>query len=88
MLKFSDESLLLYIQEWNKLKVKGRGPPARSSHSACCITDIHLDHHHPVLVVVGGDNGSSTFSDMWLLDVANKQWKKVSFMNSYIAPFA
>ena len=58
----------------------GERPPARSCHSANCITDIHLDHHHPVLVVAGGfAGGVSALSDVWLFDLANRQWNKVCF---------
>ena len=61
------------------MKVRGRKPPARSSHTASCITDIH-SVHHPVVVVVGGlGDGRTTLSDVWLLDVTNKQWKEVCF---------
>ena len=64
--------------------MKGWKPPARGFHSASCITDIHLDHH-PVLVVVGGyDGGVSALSDVWLFDLANRQWKKVCFFHSIL----
>ena len=60
-------------QNWNKLHTSGKKPPARSSHSACCITGAH-----PALMVVGGlGYDGRVFSDVWLLDVTDGSWSEV-----------
>ena len=65
-------------QHWSKLHISGRKPPARSSHSACCLSGTGS---HPSLMVVGGWDGSCVFSDVWLLDVADGSWKEVLYMH-------
>lgn len=48
-------------------------PPARSSHTACCIRG-----RHPVLVVVGGlGDGCIVYSDVWVLDIEEGIWTLV-----------
>ena len=62
------------------MDVRGKKPPVRNYHTASCISDIHSGHH-PWVVVVGGV-GLTTLSDVWLLDVTNKQWKEVCVVSS------
>ena len=67
--------LNMSMQRWTKLKVTGVKPSGRIYHAACGI----VGSQHPVLTVVGGnDNKGKTQSDVWLLDVDEGVWNKVS----------
>ena len=68
---------ILISQRWREIKTRGRKPAPRSHHTACCISDT-LTGHHPILIVVGGeDDQFQPLSDVWLLDVTNKFWNEV-----------
>ena len=62
-------------QYWTKVQIKGKKPAPRYYHTTLCIEDPHTGHH-PLLMVVGGYDGS-IFSDVWLLDVINGVWAEV-----------
>ena len=59
----------------------GNKPPARNSHTACCIAGPLTGQEHPLLMVVGGEgDGLKVFSDMWLLDVDKGVWSEVGML--------
>ena len=65
-------------QNWSKLQTSGKKPPAREFHSACCLTG-----DHPLVMVIGGWDGSRVFSDVWLLDVTDRLWSEVLHVHSH-----
>ena len=62
-------------QCWTKVQIKGNKPAPRMYHATLCIEEPHTGHH-PLLMVVGGYDGS-ILSDVWLLDVINGVWAEV-----------
>ena len=62
-------------QHWTKVQIKGKKPAPRFYHTTLCIEDPHTGHH-PLLMVVGGYDGS-ILSDVLLLDVINGVWTEV-----------
>ena len=62
-------------QHWTKIQIKEKKPSPRQNHTTLCIEDPHTGHH-PLLMVVGGFDGS-VLSDVWLLDVINGVWTEV-----------
>ena len=71
--------ILPISQHWSKLHISGKKPPARSSHTACCLSGTV---NHPFLIVVGGWDGTCVFSDVWLLDVADGSWSEVYYIHA------
>ena len=63
-------------QEWTKVQIKVKKPAPRNYHTTLCIEDPHTGHH-PLLMVVGGNDNGSILSDVWLLDVINGVWTEV-----------
>ena len=60
--------LNVFMQHWTKIGSEN-SPPARSSHTACCIAGPSQDKSTQVLVVIEGWGDGLMFSDVWLLDV-------------------
>ena len=60
--------------------VSGKKPPARDSHTACCIAGPLTGQEHPLLMIVGGWNAGTAFSDVWLLDVDKGVWSEVGML--------
>ena len=59
----------------------GKKPPARSYHTACCITGPLTGQEHPILMVVEGlGDRVKVFSDVWLLDVDKGVWSEVGVL--------
>jgi hypothetical protein len=52
---------------WKKLKPSGTKPAARESAS------VVYDSTHNVLIIFGGDSGSTSYNDVWILTNANGQ---------------
>ena len=69
------------MQHWTKLKVSGAKPPARNSHTTCCIAGPFTGQQHPVVAVINGNIGGPV-GDVWLLDVNSGVWSKVSTLYS------
>ena len=70
--------MCFFLQQWILLNVSG--PPTlsvRVSHTACCLAGLLTGQEHPLLLVVGGLEGSTTLNDIWLLDVDGRRWKQV-----------
>lgn len=67
------QTYLLLSQHWSKVRTTGKEPCTRYYHAACCISDAQ----HSLLMVVGGLNAFSVFSDVWLLDMAGGSWSEV-----------
>ena len=61
-------------------------PPARSSHTACCIAGPLTGQEHPILMVVGGWNVKKALSDVWLLDVDKWVWSEVGMLYLIVLP--
>lgn len=55
---------------WLLLEIFGEPPPPRVMHSAHASTLPGKDH----MIVFGGRNQDSIFSDLWLLDLNEKKW--------------
>ena len=74
--------LNMSLQHWTKVGSQKR-PPAKSSHTACCIAGPLTGQEHPLLLVVGGyGDGLKVFSDVWLLDVDKEVWSEVGMIVS------
>ena len=60
-------------------------PRARSYHAACCIHVADCTENPPLLIVVGGWDGFTIFSDVLLLDVTDWSWNEleVSILHHY-----
>ena len=72
--------MFILTQRWSEVNIRGRKPPVRSSHTACCISGSHPGDP-PVVVVVGGlSQSADTLSDVWLLDLAKGIWIEVCFL--------
>ena len=71
--------LNMSMQHWTKVST-GEKPPARCSHTACCIAGPLTGQEHSVLMVVGGWNGRKALSDVWLLDVDKGVWSEVGML--------
>ena len=62
-------------------------PPARDSHTACCIADPLTGQDHPLILVVGGRAGVwDVLSDVWLLDVDKGVWSEVGMLYLIVLP--
>ncbi len=64
------------MQHWSKVDSEGPCPVGRYFHSAACL-DYGGDN--PQLVVAGGTGGDvlMVLSDVWILDVNSRRWRKV-----------
>ena len=72
--------LNMSMQHWTKVASEKK-PPARSSHTACCIAGPLTGQEHPLLMVAGGfASGVGTTGDMWLLDVDKGVWSEVGML--------
>ena len=72
--------LNISMQHWTKV-VSGKKPPARSSHTACCIAGPLTGQEHPLLMVMGGHvSGVGPADDVWLLDVDKGVWSEVGVL--------
>ena len=72
--------LNMSMQHWTKVST-GEKPPARCSHTACCIAGPLTGQEHPLLIVVGGDGDRlKVLSDVWLLDVDKGVWSEVGML--------
>ena len=72
-------SIPYLTQQWSKVRTSGKKPPARLYHSACIISS-DVTGHHPLLMVVGGWDGDTVFSDVWFLDVTDGSWNEVVYV--------
>ena len=70
--------LNMSMQHWTKVGIAEK-PPARESHTACCIAGPLTGQEHPLLIVVGGA-GLKVFHDVWLLDVDKGVWSEVGML--------
>ena len=61
------------------MRTSGKKPPPRDSHSACII-DSDTSGCHPILMVVGGWDIDTVFSDVWFLDVTDGSWSEVVYV--------
>lgn len=68
---------------WSPWQLTHWGPmiPARHSHSACI-------YENSMYVCGGSTVGSTTFNDLWRLDLDNKKWVRPITMGSYPSPKA
>ena len=72
--------LNMSMQQWTKVS-SGKRPPARDSHTVCCIAGPLTGQKHSVLMVVEGlGDGLKVFSDVWLLDVDKGVWSQVGML--------
>ena len=73
--------LNMSMQHWTKVGI-GEKPPARNSHTACCIAGPLTGQEHSVLMVVGGigRKRGKVLSDVWLLDVDKGVWSEVGML--------
>ena len=56
-------------------------PPARNSHTTCCIAGPLTGQQHPILMVMGGyATGVGVAGDVWLLDVDKGVWSEVGML--------
>ena len=72
-------SIPYLTQKWSKVRTSGKKPPARDYHSACIIS-CEVTGHHPLLMVVGGYDDGTVFSDVWFLDVTDGSWNEVVYV--------
>ena len=70
--------LNMSMQHWTKVS-NGKKPPARSTHTACCIAGPLTGQEHPLLMVAGGYGGKA-LNDVWLLDVDKGVWSEVGVL--------
>ena len=56
------------------MKTHGRKPSARRYHAACAIGNAG---QAALLMVIGGWDGKTAFSDVWVLNVSGGSWRKV-----------
>ena len=73
------------MQHWTKI-FSGKKPPARDSHTACCIAGPLTGQEHPLLMIVGGWNGGMVFRSLWLLDVDKGVWSEVGMLYLIVYP--
>jgi len=62
---------------WKEIEIKGDKPAPRAQHTALC-----MGHY---LLIIGGYNGDSLLSDIWLLDLKNttsSQWQQLKLSKS------
>ena len=79
--------LNMSLQHWTKVGSGEKKPPARSSHTACCIAGPLTGQDHPLLLVVGGyAGGVKLLSDVWLLDVDKGVWSEVGMLYLIVLP--
>ena len=66
---------VIFMQHWNKLEIQGEScPVGRYVHAAVC---LGYGGDHPQLLVIGGHDGTTPLSDVWLLDLESGRWREV-----------
>ena len=78
--------LNMSLQHWTEVGSGKKKPPARSSHTACCIAGPLTGQDHPLLLVVGGHTAWDVLSDVWLLDVDKGVWSEVGMLYQIALP--
>ena len=66
---------VIFMQHWSKLEIQGESCPVRRyGHAAVC---LGYGGDHPQLLVTGGYDGTTSLSDVWLLDLQSGRWREV-----------
>ena len=59
------------VYRWSQLNTSGGLPPARRGAS------FAFDHENQMAVLYGGNNGSTTLTDVWTFDLVNHTWREI-----------